>query len=403
MSGVDVLVTRQPIFSPQLAVFAYELSFGIAGREVGQRTVVESPRVLAESLLAIGLEAITGGRRAFVRFSAEMLIGGFAALLPADQTVVHLPGDLDDAAVAACEELREAGYLLACDATGEVMDELRVVESLVDLVAVDFSRVAGPQRAMLAERFAPTRVKLVAERADTLEDFEEANRLGYGYFQGAFISQPATVSGRQLPAWRRSYLLALKALQRNEIDYDELEEIIKQDVSLSYKVLRYVNSSAFGLTRQIESIRQALVLLGQQEVKKLVSMIALSGMGNDKPEELLVTSAVRASFCEDVGMSAGLAVPPLDLFMTGMFSMIDAILDRPLPQALEGIPISDEARAAILDGEGQLGDVLRAVVAYEAGDWTGVAAAGERLGVADGEVFRCYLGALERWMDRAEA
>jgi EAL and modified HD-GYP domain-containing signal transduction protein len=236
---------------------------------------------------------------------------------------------------------------------------------------------------------------------ETPEQFRQAYQMGYSYFQGYFFARPVIISGRDIPAFKLHYLQILKEINLPELDYQRLENMIKQEVSLSYKLLRYINSAAFGWRGPIESIRQALVLLGETESRKFVSLVALPSLAQDKPEELVVTAVIRARFCESIAPRVGLSRRKADLFFLGMFSLLGVIMDRPLEEVLAEVGLAPDVREALLEkscGRNPPGWILELVRSYEAAEWDRLAQAARHLRLPAEVIPDLYLDSVH-WAD----
>lgn len=213
-------------------------------------------------------------------------------------------------------------------------------------------------------------VRLLAEKVETHDDLAFCRELGFDYYQGYFFCKPDLVRERRIPGNRLAVLLLLAKLQDPETDFSELEALIAQDVSLSYKVLRLINSAFYARPTKVESIRQALILLGTRLVATWVTLIAMASV-EDKPTELMTTAMVRGRMCEMLARAQ--RVPNKDMYFTaGLFSVLDALLDAPMAEVLERLPLSDELEQALLDGTGPLGATLQAVLAYERAEWDAI-------------------------------
>jgi EAL and modified HD-GYP domain-containing signal transduction protein len=210
---------------------------------------------------------------------------------------------------------------------------------------------------------------------------------------------------KQIPASKINALRLLQALHQPELDYLKLESLIKQDVSFSYKLLRYVNSAAFHFRNPISSIKQALFILGDDEIRRWTTLVALPGMANDKPGEVVTHALVRARFCELLGKAA---VPPgvdVDAFLMGMFSLLDAMIDRPLNEIVLELNLHHDLRDALLQTVkcgNNLASILRLVLAYEAADWDQVQSEALRLKISVSEIAVYYLESLD-WLDNLMA
>jgi c-di-GMP phosphodiesterase len=238
--------------------------------------------------------------------------------------------------------------------------------------------------------------KLLAEKVETQERFDLCKKLGFDFFQGYFFCSPRVIKGSRLPANRLPIIRLLAALNNAEATMEELEGLISQDVALSYRLLKYINSAFFGLSRDIESIRHALVLLGVRSVRRWATLISMAA-ATDKPHELMVTAMVRAKMCEL--LAKALRAEATDPYFTvGLFSVLDALMDAPMEKTLAALPLSAEVEAALLKRAGPLGKVLDAAVAYERADWERLAA----LDLPPAAIRRAYLDAIA-WVDEVEA
>jgi EAL and modified HD-GYP domain-containing signal transduction protein len=243
---------------------------------------------------------------------------------------------------------------------------------------------------------------LLAEKIETAEEFEHARRLGYDLFQGFFFARPTVMKGRDVPAIRQNYLRLLQALASPDVTVAQLEAVIKPELSIAYRLLRHVNSAAFGLRRQVESVAQALVLIGSSDVRKWASVWSLAALGTNKPEALILLAATRGRFCELLGEAVGLSSACSELFLMGMFSLLDAIVDRPIDQALSGLALPDLVRTAIVDRTGVYSPYLETALAYERGDWDELARSSQPLDLTPAAVRSAYLSAA-RWAQQTSA
>jgi EAL and modified HD-GYP domain-containing signal transduction protein len=372
---MDALVARQAIFDRDRRVYGYELLFR-SSPEVNQFDGTEgghaTRQVLANSLLVIGLENLVGTKKAFVNFGRGPLLQGWHASLPRENTVIELLETVEpDAEVlAACRKLRKEGYLIALD-DFVFRPGCEPLLDVADLIKVEIQSIPRAEQQLLVRSSKARGLRILAEKVETHEEFNWARLAGYDYFQGYFFARPVLMRGRHIPAAKLHCLRLLQEAQRPELDFRRLEALILQDVSLSYQMLRYVNSALFSVTGNIGSIRQALVFLGDVELRKWIMLATLARTAEDKPSELTRHSLVRARFCESV---AKLAKNGLEqsAFLAGLFSLLDALIDRPLEETLSAMCLAPEI-AAVLTGEATGGDPLAVVYelarAYEAADW----------------------------------
>ena len=395
----EFFVARQPILTRDSDVFAYELLFRSGPENVFTATdgTQATAELITGRILTVGLDQLSASRPAFINFTRNLLVNDYFTLLPPEQTVIELLEDIeiDGQVVDACRRLRSDGYRLALDDVTS-LERYEPILDLVNFVKVDFQRASEAEREALARARGSRRSRIwaLAEKVETQTQFHQALELGYDYFQGHFLSRPAMLSGKEIPAFKLSLMELLYAAHRPDFDFGELEAIVRHDVALSYKMLRFANAAAHGVRHRIESVKHALVMLGQEDVVRAVSLLALAGMGADKPEELVVRSVVRASMCEALAPKADLHDSKLDLFLLGMFSNVDVLLDIPMNEVVTRLPTSDEVNAALLTRPGRLRDVLELVIAYEDAHWPRVAALSERMAVEPAELPALYVDAV---------
>lgn len=398
-----VFIARQPILDRSRRVIAYELLFRPSRDAVGSETSSEqaSARVVTDAVMAFGLDTLTQGRPAFINVTRSLLLGGLVGLeeiLPPSKVVLELLEDIeaDAEVVEACRALRRAGYSLALD-DFVLTDRTAGLVPMADYVKVDLLSTPEPLLRRDLARLSPTKPPaLLAEKIETLEQFDAAFAEGYDYFQGFFFDRPATHRARSIPGHRLGYLRLLRALQDPDLDVTKLERLIEQDASLCYRILRTVNSAGFAQVHKVASIRQAVVLMGVGTVRRWVSLWLLAGLGEEAHPELITMSAVRARCCEVLaGQVRDAGVMP-EGFLLGMCSLLDAILDQPMPVVVDQLPLSPTMQAALL-GEDNVGRrLLDCAIAQERGQWRRSQELADRVGLPHNALAAAHQSAL-RW------
>ena len=395
---MQFFVARQPIFDRQEHVYAYELLFrsGLDNYFQDFDADQASSKVITNTFLGIGIEKLTADKRAFINFTRNLLVKEYATLFPKELLVVEVLEDVEPSAeiVAACRKLKELGYLIALD-DFIYAEKFEPLIALADIIKVDFTQTVGAERETLVQQFSSRGIELLAEKVETREEYNQAMDLGYDYFQGYFFSKPEIVSGHDIPTSKLTYFTILREIGCAELDLGRIEALIKQEVSLSYKLLKYINSALFGLRSQVTSIKQALTLLGQNNVRKWIALVALSQMGEDKPLELVVISLTRAKLCESVSDRVGLGDRSQDLFLLGLFSMIDVLMDRSMPDLLADLPIAEDIKAALLGEDNRFRSVFDSVFAYESGTWEEFSAFSTQLQLDEDEIPGLYAESVE--------
>jgi EAL and modified HD-GYP domain-containing signal transduction protein len=360
-AATDVLIARQPVYDPALRVVGYEL---LVQRRDGSSAAAEADA--SSTISEIGLNLVMG-HPAYIPVSRAFLLEGYATALPSDRAVLQVGPDLvlDNAARSTLEELVASGYQLALVDVAPYTPAEQLLP-LAHVIGIDLKAVErGGLRAEIA-RLRRYGAALLARGVEDHEDLELCKELGFDLLQGYFFCRPRVVSeSGVLHVNRLARLQMLGELQKADIDFDSLQEIISRDVALSYNLLRFINSAFFALPRRVESIRDALVLLGLMNVRKWATLMTLAD-ADDKPQELVVTGIVRARMCEMLAR-AYQHKDAEGFFTTGLFSVVDAMMDTSLVELLAQLPLSREIIEALLNYEGQKGRILRAVIAYERG------------------------------------
>jgi c-di-GMP-related signal transduction protein len=390
-------LARQPILDRRREVYGYELLFreGIQNSCDGLNLELASTSVLDTSFL-IGLEKITEGRRMFVNCPRDFLLRGYVSLFPRQTVVVEILETVkpDQEVVEACRQLKQEGYLIALDDFVDTPDWEPLV-ALTNIVKVDFRLTDREKQSELAARFIRKGIRMLAEKVETQEEFSGGLEMGYSLFQGYFFCRPEILQHHDLPSFKLAYLDLLRAATAPEFDIDELALKIKREASLTFRLLRYLNSAAFGLRAEIHSIPHALSLLGEREMRKWIAVVSVGVMADGKPGELLTVPLVRGRFCELLAPLAGMAHHSNDLFLLGLLSVMDAILDQPLDAILAELPVRHEIKDALLAETGLYRNLLDIAIAHETADWKKINALVEIMGIRKEHVPALYVSAVD--------
>jgi EAL and modified HD-GYP domain-containing signal transduction protein len=395
-------VARQPILTKEEQVFGYELLFrdGVENYFYSSDPDAASRSTLDSSLL-MGLDVLCAGRRAFVNCTRDVLLKDYATLLPPQQTVVEILETVvpDPLVLSACQRLKEMGFMIALDDFA-ADDPREPLTDLADILKVDLRRTPPSQQEAMIKRYGPWRRRLLAEKVETREEFEAAKKLGFVYFQGYFFRRPEVLATHEIPANRLNYLRLLQAVSKPELDSREIENLIKTDAAACYRLLRYLNSAVFGFATEIHSIRHALSLLGEREIRRWVRLVATLGAAEQKSSELVNLALTRARFCEL--LSPRVQHGDSDLFLLGLLSLIDVILEAPMATLLEKIPVDQETKAVLLGGASRLRPVYQLMLAQESGEWQESAELARQLRLPESEIADTYFQALQ-WTRKLDA
>jgi EAL and modified HD-GYP domain-containing signal transduction protein len=369
----QIFIGRQPIFDSKLQVAAYELLFrsGNVNAYDGIDGEKATAQVINNSLMEIGLDDLVGNNLAFINFTKDSLMTDFAILLPADRVVVEIleTVEVDEDLVLKVKGLVDEGYTVALD-DFTFSDQWKPLIDIAKIIKFDVMQHNVEEIKSQIKKFEGKKLKLLAEKVETQDEYNKLKAEGFDYFQGYFFSKPEIVSHKALSADSISLLQLLSSIQRTDIETEELEKLISQDASLSYKLFRCVNSAAFGLKNKMSSIKQAIVYLGLQRLKNWVCLLAMTGNPN-KSSELIQTGLVRAKMCELIADERDL--PEKDsFFVVGLFSILDAVLDQSLNDILETMPLEDHLNRAMLEREGDMGNALDCSISCEQCKFEGI-------------------------------
>ena len=367
----DVFVARQPIYDSAMAVMAFELLYRPSPSETKARII--DPRqatleVISSAALEIGLDRLSGGQPVHINFPMELLIDVPDLPLPPNLVVIEVLEDVraEPAVVEGIRKLRARGHRIALDDYSPQVSDPRLLE-FADIVKLEITHPPAGELEKLVKELKPLGVQLIAENVETPEDFESCVALGFTGFQGYFLQHPQTFRAKRVPSSRLSTLRLVASLSNEQYSIDEVELLISQNVSMSYHVLRCINSSYYSLPRKIDSIRQAIVILGIDHLRQLCSLLCLQGF-DDRPPSLFVNAMTRARMCEQLGRLGG-AKDTGAYFITGLFSLLNAMVGMPTQKIVEELPLSPAISRALVAGEGDLGKALKCTRAYERAAW----------------------------------
>lgn len=393
----DRFIARQPIFDRRLRIFGYELLFraGPENRFRPGQSVADD--VIVNSTMLFDMQTLVGHSMAFfnvdeaaLRREVPKLLSPKKVVLEILETVRPSPQLLD-----ICEALAADHYILALD---DFVDEPKwePLIPFVQFLKVDFRAAAHDLRARIADRYLPRGIHLLAEKVETEAELQDAKSLGYTYYQGFFFCHPSMLSGRDIPTSKPVCMRLLQAISAPELDYHLLEDLFRQDPALTYRLLRYLNSPVLAFRAEIHNVRHAITLLGDREFRRWVAIVALVTMAESKTPELVKTALTRAYFCEELSAPLRLREDASDLFLMGLLSAADAMLDRPMKQVLSELSLSPEIRGALTGADTRYSDAFKITKAYEAGDWPSLSSIASKIGYAESEVPERFLSAASK-------
>lgn len=368
----DIYVGRQPIYTRKLGIYGYELLFRSGTKNTASVTQFSADSATSTTIintfLEMGLERLVGTHYAFINLTEQFLLEENSLPISPKQVILEVLEDIPVTAelISAVERLSAKGFIIALD-DYIYNPSHKPLMSMVDIIKIDIMALNHEEIAKHVNILKAFDVKLLAEKIETIDEFEFCHKLGFDYFQGYFLSKPRIIRSKALPTNKVAVLNLLSVLQNPNSDIEELEEAISFDVSISYKILKLINSSFFSFSRKVESIRQAIVILGRKQLSSWASMIALSRL-DDRPSEMIRLAMTRGKMCEMLAEKAGLK--PLESFFTvGLFSALDILMERDIAEIIKPLPLNEEVVTALLKQQGVLGDALKCVLAYEISDF----------------------------------
>ncbi len=391
-------IARQPIFDTKENLYGYELLFRSGLEEYFKSNDPDqaTSSVIVDGFLLFGIETLTAGRYAFLNFTDDLIIKRLATLLPNQQVVIEILETVNPTPeiISACKYLKDLGYQLALD-DFEYHQDLDPLIKIADLIKIDIQKTPLDEWKEISKRFNGQNIPFLAEKVETRAQFRKAKELGFKYFQGFFFGQPETFTTKEISGNKLNYLQLMNEINEEEPNFSRIEDIIKREPMICYKFFRYLNSPIFAFTREIRSIQHALVLLGLRELRKWIFIVSLAAMAENKPSALITSLITRAKFCEMLSPLLRKQEHSLDLFLMGLLSMIDTVLESPLNKILEQVAISETVKSALLHGEGPFKPVIDLVVATEKGNWSQISQNASLLDIPEEALTTTYMGAIE--------
>ncbi|MGV8983921.1 EAL and HDOD domain-containing protein [Clostridium sp.] len=395
---MDVFLARQPILDRFGKLFGYELLFRNSEKNIYQSEDGDKATmaVIKNSFVSIGIEKVTGGKKAFINFTENILKSDIFHVLTPQSVIVEILENVEptEEILELCKTLKAKNYIIALD-DFVYSDKYRKLIEIADIIKVDFNATKGQERRKVIELVNREDIMFLAEKVETIEDYNEAVALGYSYFQGFYFSKPTMILGKRMSENKVIYMRLLKEISSSNFAMEGIENLIKRDVSLSFRLLKLINSASFSFISEIKSMKQALALLGEKEIKKWLYLMVFKNMGQDKPEILTVNSLIRAKFAEIIASKTERKINPFNAYLLGMLSMIDLLLDRPIEEILRELLIPIDVKDA-LNGisNNSYSKLLELIIAYEKGNWEEVSKVSKELKIDEKSLPNAYYEAI---------
>ncbi|BDX06204.1 EAL and HDOD domain-containing protein [Planctobacterium marinum] len=398
---------RQPILDINKAVYAYELLFRESLKNVFPDVCEnEATSKMIDGLQTnLGLDTLTQNKLAFINFTHDTLIDRYPLLLPNDQVVVEVletvrPGKK---LLAAVKEIKEQGYIVALD---DYIHEpvWKHFYPYTDIIKIDWQAMSVEEIKQVITDIADyPQIKLLAEKVETHEDYQTAVDLGFSYFQGYFFSKPEVLKGYSLQPSQLALAQLMSEMAEDEPNINKITRAFEIDVNMSFKLLKYAQSSLFNRAqKEISNIKQAIVAIGLQELRRFVSLMFTAQFKTDKPHELTVMSLTRARFCESIAALPGQKIDKSSAFLVGLLSLLDAMLDTSIEELLAKLPLSESIKTALIKGEGLMADYINLVRRYEKAEWEEAYFISMKINADSDRTAKCFTEAQAWASERAE-
>jgi EAL and modified HD-GYP domain-containing signal transduction protein len=398
-AGALRYVARQPILDLQGKVYGYELLFRAGPEAVFRGDGDMATRTMLDNASIFGLERLTSGLPAFVNCTMESLTERLVDILPPQSTVLEILETLEPTRelIAACHELKARGYRIALDDFIWKPKFDPLVE-VADYIKVDFIQTGEVERRELLKRLSGTRVVLLAEKVETLDEYSQAQGEGFTLFQGYYFCRPLLVKNRRVPANQLSYIQILKHLRDEPLNLQLLGPLVKKDAALTYRLLRLVNSPICAVRQEVCSIKAALTLVGDNAFRRMATLAITSELNANRPPEILRMAYVRGRFCE---LAAGFgSLGQSEQYLLGIFSLLPAMLGVPMADLAPALPLRGRILDALLGAVSCESSLLRWAESFERGDWSQCDAVEESYGLNQERLILCHAEATI-WTDDA--
>ena len=361
-------VTRQPILNLHSKVHAYELLFSSGPRAEFSGDRETAARTLLDSTVLFGLEKLSCGLPAFVKCTPEMLTGSLVEMLPPAMTVLEIANWTDPSTelMDACSRLKAAGYRLALNLSKWNPRADRLAE-MADYFKVDFSQTDSRERRLLLNARRSAQRALIAENVDTQEQFRTARDEGFVLVEGFYFCRPELLDSRQVPANRLSQLEILRLLRDDTLNLHKLTQLVKRDASLTYRLMKLINSPVCAMQQEVHSVQAALLAVGEETFRRMATVAITGELNAGRPNELLRMAFVRGRFCELAARGAGFDCT--EQYLLGLLSLLPAMLRVPMNDLAPALPLRQEIRRALQGETNPERSLLAWIERYEVGDW----------------------------------
>lgn len=393
---MGVFFVRQPIYTSDRALYAYEMIYrkGASKEYTFNPQEEKSAKQMFDLFQNYGIENLTSNKPAFINFTSKLIKEEIATSFSKRELIVQIFKGikLDQEVLQKCIALKQRGYKLAMDNLVYQKGN-KPLAKIADIIKIDFKNTEKSEIEAMISELKSYNIKFLAENLEDCDEFDYAKSLGCVLFQGFFCQKAEIMACQKIDSVKVSYLQIMNEVNKADLNFDELAELLSQDLDLTQNLLKMVNSAGFAF-KSITSVKQALILLGTEELKKCINLVVLRELGGGKSEETIKESLIRAKFCESIAAKTYAKDQAANLFLVGLFSLIDTILHKPLEEILNKIEPTQEVREALLNQSGKYGAILKIVSHYERGLLDEITAEKNTLQINDDELMELYIRSL---------
>jgi len=370
---MDIFVARQPIFTRKKTIFGYELLFrdGLKNAFPDIDGNTATSKVLSNTFFSFDLNEILGKKPGLINFTKDLLLQKTPLLFPKEHIIIEVLEDIepDKEVINSLARFKKEGFKVALD---DFIYHKKFIPMIELCSIIKFDLMETPLDTLediVKDLQSNYRITLLAEKVETHEECETAKEMGFALFQGYFFSKPEILSKKEISSAQITKLKLINEVKRTDLDLKKIEDLIRTDVSVSFKLLKFINSAYFSRPSNIDTIKDAMTFLGTDELKKFISIVAVSDLNEAKPNELVRSSMIRARMCELLGTELKTHFTTDELFTIGLFSRMDAMLDKHMEDILATVSFSDKIKAALLGKDLQWAKIEKIINCFEKGDW----------------------------------
>ncbi|WP_209124758.1 EAL and HDOD domain-containing protein [Alkalihalobacillus sp. BA299] len=400
---MEVFLARQPILTKNQQVFGYELLY--RNNLLENFSLIDDEQATLEvinSFIQIGIDDLSEGKPCFVNFTYKLLQNDIPTCFSPSTIVVEIleTVDITNEVIDICRRLKVKGYKLALDDFDMINNSVNLdkILRIVDIVKIDVQKTSREQQLQLVKLLKKYNVELLAEKVETRDEYERCLQNGYEYFQGYYFSKPVILSTNDLVAQYNSFFTIMDELSKPSPDIDKIAFMIERDISISYKLLKLINSPLFGRLNEIKSIKQAIVLLGLKELSKWIYVLYIRNTATihtNTSDEVIKMCLTRARTSELIAVKIGKGVESSSYFLTGLLSLIDTVLKQPIERVMDQLPLGQEIKDTIIGIRSPYSDVHRLVMSIEKGDWPEISKISERIKIDQSELSNIYINSIK--------